>query len=667
MRKTWAISGVDLHLELPGHRVRAGLEAALREAVQTGRLLPGTRLPSSRTLAADLGIARNTVAEAYGQLVAEGWLSAQQGSGTRVAGVGGAAPVPAASTEPSPGRQRARYDLQPGLPDLSAFPRAGWLSAARKALSAAPSRALGYGDPRGHPALRAALASYLARARGVRADPDRVVVCSGFTQGLALLSQVLPDIGVTRIAVEDYGLPESVSVLTAAGLVPAMLGVDDSGAVLDPAPDAAAMLLTPAHQFPIGSVLSPRRRADAARWAARSGGLIVEDDYDGEFRYDRQPVGALQALAPEHVVYAGTASKTLAPGLRIGWLVLPGRLAGPVADAKARADAHTSSFEQLTLAEFITSGAYDRHIRRARLTYRRRRDRLVAALARDAPGVRLTGIAAGLHAVAELPAGQAEEDVVARAAARGLALHGLGRYALREHTHGAALVVGYAAPPDHGYSTALTRLTAALRDLAGPAGGEWPTDFHPKWHLLMGRLPPSVGFMTATEHSTAATATATAGPQIPVRLDFDTHAAGFARAMTQLDRAATKELDAAGIDPLLRELIRVRASQLNGCAYCIDMHTKDARAAGEAEQRLYALPAWRETPFFTQRERAALAFTEDVTLMAGEHVPDAAYDAVAAHFAPREVAALLALVVTINAWNALGVTARAWTPGSYQP
>lgn len=179
----------------------------------------------------------------------------------------------------------------------------------------------------------------------------------------------------------------------------------------------------------------------------------------------------------------------------------------------------------------------------------------------------------------------------------------------------------------------------------------------------MGRLPPSVRFVTATENST----TATAGPQIPVRLDFDTHAAGFARAMAQLDRAATKELDAAGIHPLLRELIRVRASQLNGCAYCIDMHTKDARAAGETEQRLYALPAWRETPFFTQRERAALAFTEDVTLMAGEHVPAAAYDAVAAQFAPAEVAALLALIITINAWNALGVAARAWVPGSYQP
>jgi AhpD family alkylhydroperoxidase len=182
-----------------------------------------------------------------------------------------------------------------------------------------------------------------------------------------------------------------------------------------------------------------------------------------------------------------------------------------------------------------------------------------------------------------------------------------------------------------------------------------------KWILLMGRLPSSVGLMTTTEISTS---TAT---EIPVRLDFDTHAAGFARAVAHLDRAATKELDQAGIDPLLRELIRIRASQLNGCAYCIDMHTKDARAAGETEQRLYAIPAWRETPFFTDRERAALAFTEDVTLLANDHVPTAAYDAVAAQFEPGEVAALLSLIVAINAWNAIGVTARCWLPGSYEP
>jgi GntR family transcriptional regulator / MocR family aminotransferase len=464
MAKAWAISGVDLHVDLPGHRVRSGLEAALREAVQAGRLAPGTRLPSSRALAADLGIARNTVAEVYSQLVAEGWLTARQGSFTRVAVPAAVSPPTAAGGPPSPATSQVRYNLRPGSPDLSAFPRAGWLSAARKALSAAPSQALGYSDPRGRPELRTVLAAYLARTRGVRADPDRIVVCSGFTQGLALLCQVLPHVGVTSVAVEEYGRPDSVRALAAAGLTPVMLGVDDGGAVVGQVAGAEAMLLTPAHQFPLGSVLSPRRRADAARWAAGGGGLIIEDDYDGEFRYDRQPVGALQALAPEHVVYAGTVSKTLAPGLRLGWLVLPAELTGAVTAAKAQADAQTSSVEQLTLAEFITSGAYDRHIRRARLAYRRRRDRLVAALARHAPGVRVTGIAAGLHAVAELPPGRSEDEVVARAAARGVAVEGLAGSALRDHTHGPALVIGYATPPEHAYTTALARLTAALAE-----------------------------------------------------------------------------------------------------------------------------------------------------------------------------------------------------------
>jgi GntR family transcriptional regulator/MocR family aminotransferase len=463
MKETWAISGVDLHLELRGHRVRAGLEGALRDAVQTGRLAPGTRLPSSRTLAADLGIARNSVAEAYGQLVAEGWLTAQQGSGTRVADAVASAGAPAVARSSS-GLVQARYDLRPGSPDLSAFPRSWWLSAARRALAAAPSQALGYGDPRGLPGLRTVLAGYLARARGVRVSPDRIVVCTGFTQGLALLCQVLPGAGVTRVAVEDYGRPGPVTTLAASGLTPAMLSVDERGAILDPAPEAEAMLLTPAHQFPLGPVLSARRRAEAARWAAGTGGLVIEDDYDGEFRYDRQPVGALQALAPEHVVYVGTTSKTLAPGLRLGWLVLPARLVDAVADAKATADGHTSSIEQLTLAEFIASGAYDRHIRRERLDYRRRRDRLIAALAAHAPGVRLTGIAAGLHAVVELPRGRAEREVIDRAAARGVATEGLGAYALRDHTRGPALVIGYASPPGHAYTTALARLTSAIQE-----------------------------------------------------------------------------------------------------------------------------------------------------------------------------------------------------------
>ncbi len=169
--------------------------------------------------------------------------------------------------------------------------------------------------------------------------------------------------------------------------------------------------------------------------------------------------------------------------------------------------------------------------------------------------------------------------------------------------------------------------------------------------------------MTNTESATSTSPR----PTIPARLDFDAHAAGFAKAMSHLDHAATKQLDSVDFDAKLRELIRIRASQLNGCAYCVDMHTKDARAVGETEQRLYALPVWRETPFFSNRERAALAFAEDVTLAARNHVPDEAYDAVAAEFSDAEIGALVSLIVTINAWNAIGVSTRAWEPGSYQP
>jgi GntR family transcriptional regulator/MocR family aminotransferase len=460
MPETWANSGVDLHLDVPGSRVRAGLENALRDAVRSGRLHPGTRLPPSRVLAADLGIARNTVADAYSQLVAEGWLTARTGSGTWVT----EHPAPAGLAA-GPGRPQARqprYDLRPGVPDLAAFPRRAWLAAARKAVGAAPGHVLGYPDPRGLPALRQALADYLARARGVTASPDRILVCAGFSHGLALLSQVLAARGARAIATEAYGHAAHRRVAESHGLRPVPLPVDAAGAVLADLAGVAACLLTPAHQFPLGMTLQPQRRRAAVRWAIETGGLVIEDDYDGEFRYDRQPVGAMQALAPDHVAYAGTASKSLAPGLRLGWLVLPGRLMDDMVAAKETAGAAGSSLDELTLAEFITSGGYDRQIRLTRLAYRRRRDRLAAALREQAPRVRVTGIAAGLHALAELPAGEREDEVTARAAARGLSVEGLASYRMAADGRGPALVVGYGRPPAHAFTTALARLCAAL-------------------------------------------------------------------------------------------------------------------------------------------------------------------------------------------------------------
>jgi GntR family transcriptional regulator/MocR family aminotransferase len=475
MASAWAISGVDLHLDLEGPRLRAGLETGLREAVSSGRLSAGTRLPSSRALAADLGVARNTVAEAYGQLVAEGWLTARQGSGTRVApratpadgnGTGAGTSVAATGEQPV---ARFRYDLRPGSPDVSSFPHSAWLRAARTALARAPFDALDYSDPRGRPELRAALAEYLARARGVRASPDRIVVCSGFTHGFWLMCQVLRDRGARTLAIEEHGLPTVPAAATAVGLGLRKLPVDAEGAVVAELGEADAAVLTPAHQFPLGMLLAPDRRASAVQWAIAGERLIIEDDYDGEFRYDRHPVGALQALAPDRVVYAGTASKTLAPGLRLAWLVVPPALVEPLVAIRMLAERHTGVIEQLALAELIRSGAYDRHVRRARLAYRRRRDRLVAELRRRAPRARVSGIAAGLHALVDLPPGLSEDHVVARARERGLAVTGLATFNHGSPRPRPALVVGYARPPEHAFTGAVARLTAVLAE--EPGGG----------------------------------------------------------------------------------------------------------------------------------------------------------------------------------------------------
>ncbi|MET9465222.1 PLP-dependent aminotransferase family protein [Streptomyces sp. NPDC006544] len=470
MTESWATFGADLHVELSaGRGLRAGLTEALREAARSGRLAPGTRLPSSRSLAADLGIARNTVAEAYAELVAEGRLTARQGSGTRVAERVPERRAVAAAPVRRPVRAKTSYSLMPGSPDLGGFPRAAWLAAARRALADAPNEAFGYGDPRGRVELREALAGYLARARGVYADPERIVLCAGFAQGMLLMAKLLRARRVRDIAVEGYGLDVHRDLLTGAGLRTRPLEVDAEGARTQDLASTAgaaaghgvgAVLLTPAHQFPTGAALTPVRRAAAVDWARSTGGLVLEDDYDGEFRYDRQPVGALQGLDPDRVVYMGTASKSLAPGLRMGWMVVPAGLMDEVLGAKGR-DAWTSGvLDQLTLAEFIRSGAYDRHVRGMRLRYRRRRDELVAAVG-DRAGV--SGIAAGLHAVLDLgPGGE-------RAALRAAAWQDLGLQPLSSFRHpeaaGAAreaLVVGFGTPSQSAWAPTLAALVAAL-------------------------------------------------------------------------------------------------------------------------------------------------------------------------------------------------------------
>ncbi|WP_225847809.1 PLP-dependent aminotransferase family protein [Streptomyces sp. HPF1205] len=486
--ESWAIEDrrggdYDLLLDLAQERGRAGLERALREAVRAGRLAAGTRLPSSRVLARDLGLARNTVAGAYSQLVAEGWLTARQGSGTRVARRTeeapaarvvrrrrGAGPAPVAPAEFAPDPSGLPYNLFPGSPDLSSFPRAAWAAAARRAIIAAPSEAFGYSDPRGRPELRTALAAYLARVRGVRADPETLVICTGYVQAVGLLARALHARGARRVGVEELGFPNIRTLVRSAGLETVPLPVDADGADVRGLDErTAAVLLTPAHHFPTGALLSPGRRTAVVAWARATGGVVLEDDYDGEFRYDRQPVGALQGLAPGHVVYAGTASKSLAPALRLAWMAVPPHLLDAVVRQKRLADHHSPVLDQLTLAEFLTSGAYDRHVRRMRLRYRSRRDRLVAALATRVPGVRVSGIAAGLHAVLRLPPGTAPLDtLVARAHRRGLALSGLPTYGAAPDVP-PALVIGYGSPPEHAFGGAVDLLCEVLRESGADA------------------------------------------------------------------------------------------------------------------------------------------------------------------------------------------------------
>jgi GntR family transcriptional regulator/MocR family aminotransferase len=384
---------------------------------------------------------------------------ATQGSGTRVAQrpSGDVATAARQRTEHPP-----RYDLRPGSPDLSAFPRSAWLSAARRALNKAPYEAFGYSDPRGRPELRAALAAYLARARGVRCDPERIVICSGFAQTFRLLCDVLTRQGARSLALEQFVEPTTDAVSAASELNVRRLPVDEAGAVTGQLSDEDAVVLTAAHQFAIGVPLARHRRAEALVWAHDTGGLIIEDDYDGEFRYDRHPVGALQSLAPEHVVYAGTASKSLAPGLRLGWMVPPAHLLEDIVTAKTVADRNSSAIDQLTLTEVIASGGYDRHVRRARISYRRRRDQLIATLRQRAPEAEISGIAAGLHALVTLPAGLEEHTMVERAGARGLAVTGLRKFAAPADLPSPALLVGYATPPPHAFTGAVARLCAAL-------------------------------------------------------------------------------------------------------------------------------------------------------------------------------------------------------------
>ncbi|MEU1332711.1 PLP-dependent aminotransferase family protein [Streptomyces sp. NPDC005865] len=455
------------------------LRSALREAVRSGRLTAGTRLPASRELAADLGVSRGLITETYEQLTAEGYLRSDRGAGTWVGDAARAA-VPAVR-DLAPRDGHARVDFLPGVPDLSLFPRSAWAAAHRQVLAELPHHMLGYPDPRGLPTLRTVLADLLARRRGVVAEPERVIVCSGVAQAMTLLALALRARGHTATGVEDPGSPEHATLLAASGITPVGVPLDDEGVLPEALREreVRTVVTTPAHQFPSGIAYSAKRRAELLDWARSVDGLVIEDDYDGDFRYDRAPVGALQGLDPEHVAYTGSVSKSLAPGLRLGWLLVPDGLTEEVVERKRVMDLGNPSLDQELLARFVQRGDYDRQLRRCQRAYRDRRDALVAALEQHFPGVRVTGIAAGLHVIARLPGRWGPQDAfLARADAAGVAVRPLSDYdAPRElgvttaHGHGTAapdevcLVLGYAHLSTARIREGVRLLARAVRDL----------------------------------------------------------------------------------------------------------------------------------------------------------------------------------------------------------
>ena len=444
--------------------LRAQLETSLREAIRGGRLRAGERLPSSRELARELGVSRGMVQDCYGQLLAEGYLTSRTGSATRVADISGqqagnqpvAGPAVVSPAAPSPGRYPSEppliADFEPGVPDLSSFPRTDWAWAVKQACTQATSADLGYGDPRGSSVLREVLAGYLRRVRAAAASPARMVISTGFAQGINLvLGALARQSGVTRVAFEDPGYgsaqaDETVRAALAMSIHVTYVPVDEQGLVVSElaASGAQAVVVTPAHQSPTGVVLSPPRRHALTDWARRGGGYVIEDDYDSEFRYDKEPVGALQGLAPDQVFLLGTASKALAPAVRLGWVHAPSPLASAVAAEKQMSDRGSCTLDQLALATLLTTGRYDRHLRRMRAVYAARRTALTDAFARHAPGVQLTGLAAGFHAVAPLPPGADETAVIAAARERRVGLYGIGGYRGNPDAAAApALVMGF--------------------------------------------------------------------------------------------------------------------------------------------------------------------------------------------------------------------------------
>ncbi len=487
----------------PARGLTTWLTDALRAAIIDGRLAAGTALPATRVLAGDLSISRGVIVEAYQRLREEGLVGARHRAGTRVLalspshtraltgpgppnGSGGPAepgghrepgrpggadrrpPVPMATPTtaglPQRWKSQAEIDLSPGVPDLSEFPRSAWLRAERDVLARVSVADLGYGDPRGSGWLRTELAGWLARTRGLRASADDIIIVAGVAQALVLLAHWLRAHGTTRIAVEDPGSRGVRDELAYWGLDPVPIPVDDLGLRVDDLARSGvrAAVLTPAHQFPTGVVLAPERRRELLDWTA-AGGLVIEDDYDAEYRYDRAPVPALQASAPEQIAHAGTTSKTLAPGMRLGWLVPPRHMHAPLVEAKHASDLGSPVLPQLVLAQLIAGRELERHLRQVRKRQRSRRDILLAALRDQLPQARVQGVAAGLHLLITFPdwPGRLDDaDLAERIQQAGVLVHPLSRHRHRPGPPG--LVLGYAPTPPDQLREAARRIARAM-------------------------------------------------------------------------------------------------------------------------------------------------------------------------------------------------------------
>ncbi len=470
---------MEFFLELadaPGIPAYQRLADALRAGILSGRFRPGERVPPSRRLAQALSLARNTVLEAYEQLQAEGYLTAEHGSGTFVApNLPDNAFRPAAATglrapsrAPRPidlsgfarrvlegeapfqmrrGEQPVPYDFRYGTPSLDEFPLQEWRTLTRRVLDYPPGDLLGYGPTEGLPSLREALARYLQRSRGVRTTADQVLIVNGSQQALDLAARVLIDPG-DNVAMEDPGYPGARAAFSANGGVIVPVPCDDQGLRVELLPKRAKLVyVTPSHQFPTGAVMSIARRIELLEWARRAGAVVVEDDYDSEFRYEGHPLAALQGLDDEgQVVYTGTLSKVLLPALRLGYMVAPASLQPAIAGAKWLTDRHVALLYQAVLALFIEEGHFERHLRRMRKTYERRRAVLLESF-QEAFGDRavITGTESGMHVMVQLQ-GIGDTRAFVRSAARaGVSVWPADAYYAAPGPEGAGFLFGYSS------------------------------------------------------------------------------------------------------------------------------------------------------------------------------------------------------------------------------